>query len=100
MTFDREALKLLWELDNHILRNFDLLITELNRFDPPERAEALNIEFRSRGKKPNESFMLYAQDIKRMVTKAYSTLPKVAQDQWVLNQFTQGLDLPDLKRHI
>ena len=35
-----------------------------------------------------------------MVTKAYPTLPKVAQDQWVLDQFTQGLDSPDLKRHV
>ena len=65
MAFDGEALKLLGELDNHILENFELLITELNRrFDPSERAEAWKIEFKSRVRKPNESFMQYAQDMK------------------------------------
>ena len=37
MAFDGEALKLLRELDNHILANFELLIIELNRrFDASE----------------------------------------------------------------
>ena len=71
MAFDDKELTLL-ELDNHILRNGELLFTELNRrFDPFEHAEAREIEFRSRCRKPNESFMLYTHDIKRMFTKAY-----------------------------
>ena len=64
MTFDGQALKLLGELDNHILGNFTLLVRELNRrFDPTEWAEAWKIEFHSRFRKPKESVMLYTQDI-------------------------------------
>ena len=41
MTFDGEALKLLGKLDDHILSNCDLLVTELNpRFDPSKHAKA------------------------------------------------------------
>ena len=44
MAFDGEVLKLLGELDNHILRNFELVITELTkRFDPSKCAEAWKI---------------------------------------------------------
>ena len=84
MAFDGRALKRLGELDNQILGNFTLLVRELNRrFDPTEWAEAWKIEFCSMFRKPKESFMLYAQDITCMVSKAYPELPKVAQDQWV-----------------
>ena len=101
MAFDGEALTLLGELDDHILSNFELLISELNRrFDPSKHAEAWKIEFRNRIRKQSQCFVLYAQDIKQMVTKANPTLTKVAQDQWVRIQFTQGLDSPDLKRHV
>ena len=59
------ALKLLEELDKHIVVNCELLVTELNRrFDPSECAEVWKIEFRRRFRKENESFMLYVQDIK------------------------------------
>ena len=101
MSFDGDALKLLGELDDQILKDFPLLVQELNRrFDPSEQAEAWKIKFRTRTKQTKESFMIFAQDLTRMANKAYFNLDKTAQEQWVLDQFIAGLDSQMLKQHV
>jgi len=101
MSFEGEAIKLLGELSNEILHDFDRLVFELNRrYDPTERAQAWKIEFRSRTRKPNEAIIQYAQELKRIAMKAFPNMSSDAQQQWVLDQFGLGLGNIDLQRHV
>jgi hypothetical protein len=101
MSFDGEALKLLGELSDDVLENYDLLVAELNRrYNPTERISAWKIEFRNRMKLPNETLTQYAQGLKRLVAKAYPNLPVAAQEQFVLDQFSLGLSNLEMKRHV
>jgi hypothetical protein len=101
MSFDGEALKLLGELSQEILDDYDKLVSELNRrYDPAERAEAWKIEFRNRSEKPNETVMQFDQALKRIVLKAFPNMDASAQEQWVLDQFILGVGSVDLRRHV
>ena len=52
MSFDGEAIKLLGELSDFVLQDYQLLVQELNRrYDPTERSSAWKIEFRNRYRK-------------------------------------------------
>ena len=101
MSFDGEALKLLGELSNEVLSDYDKLVSELNRrYDPAERAEAWKIEFRNRTRKVNESVMQFAQALKRLVFKAFPNMDASAQEQWVLDQFILGVGNVEIRRHV
>ena len=101
MSFDGEAMKLLGELSEEVLHDYKKLTEELNRrYDPLERAQAYKIEFRSRHRHKGENFMKFAQDLKRLVTRAYPNMPSVAHDQFVLDQFITGLSSIELRKHV
>ena len=101
MAFDGNALKYLSEFSEETLTNFELLVQELFRkHDPAERAEAWKIEFKNRKRRPKEPFSDFAQELKRLVSKAYPKMPKVATDQWILDSFIQGIQNIDMQRHI
>ena len=101
MSFDGEALKLLSELSEEMLQDYDLLVHELNRrYNPSERASAYKIEFRNRFRKANESVTEFAQALKRLVCKAFPNMPANALEQWVLDQFTLGLGNVELQRYV
>ena len=71
-----------------------------NIYYPPERAQAWKIEFRNRNRKPKEDFARYAQDLKRLAAKAYRNQTVEAQEQWVLDQFIQGLNSVEMRGHV
>ena len=101
MSFDGEAMKLLGELSNEILHDYSQLVNELNRrYDPAERAQAYKIEFRHRTRGRHESFMTYAQELKRLVTRAYPTMPSNVHEQFVVDQFISGLGHRELRKHV
>jgi hypothetical protein len=101
MCFDGEAIKLLGELSRDVLSDYHSLVAELNRrYDPTERAQAFKLEFRNRFRKSSESVSQYAQSLSRLVSKAFPSMPTVAQQQWVLDQFTLGLGSVELQRHV
>ena len=101
MAFDGNALKYLSEFSEETLTNFNLLVQELFRkHDPAERAEAWKIEFKNRKIRTKETFSEYAQELNRLVKKAYPHMPSVARDQWILDSFTQGLQNIDMQKHI
>ena len=92
MSFEGEAIKLLGELSDEALRNYELLVQELNRrYDPTERAQAWKIQFRGRMRKQNESVINYAQELKRLALKAFLNMSTEVKEQWVLDQFKLGL---------
>ena len=51
-------------------------------------------------KRSGESFMTYGQELKRLVNKAYPTLPQIALDQQVLDQFISGITNPEIQKHV
>lgn len=101
ISFDGEAIKLLGELNDEILSNYSALISELNRrYNPAERAQAWKIEFRNRSRQTNESITKFAQGLKILASRAYANMPVVAQEQWVLDQFMQGLNSVEIRGHV
>ena len=97
MSFDGEAIKLLGDLSDFVLQDYQLLVQELNRrYDPKERSPAWKIEFRNRYRKTNESVTQYAQILDCLALKAFPNIPTTAQQQRVLDQFTLGLGSVEL----
>ena len=101
MSFDGEAMKLLGQIDRNTQLDYDKMVVELNRhYDPKERASAYKIEFRGRVRHRNENLMKYAQELKRLVTKAYPDQNACSHDNFVLDQFIMGLGSIELRRHV
>ena len=101
MCLDGESMKLLGQMEPEVRENYDKLVAELNRrYDPLERAPAYKIEFRSRTHHRHENFMTYAQELKRLGTRAYPDLDIDSLEQFVLDQFIIGLGSLELRRHV
>ena len=101
ISFDGDAIKLLGELNEEILSDYPALISELNRrYNPAERAQAWKMEFRNRSRQANESITKYAQALKILASRAYANMPVVAQEQFVLDQFMQGLNTVEIRGHV
>ena len=101
MSFDGDALRLLGEFSDQVLKEYNSLVAELNcRYNPAEWAPAWKIEFRNRTRKLNETVMHYAQALGRTVQKAFPKMPCDAQEQWVLDQFTIGLGDVEIRKHV
>ena len=70
------------------------------RFDPKERAEALKIEFKHRKRNARESMADFAHELKRLAGKAYYKLSCEAQEEWILDQFINGLNSDSLEEYV
>ncbi|MCP3933116.1 MAG: hypothetical protein GY705_28945 [Bacteroidetes bacterium] len=101
MSFDGNAMSILSELPEQNMDNFHKLAFSLNqRFNPKERAEALKIEFKNRKRQNSESLLSFAQELKKLASKAYYKMPAVAQEEFILDQFLGGLENDSLEEYI
>ena len=71
-----------------------------NRFSLAEREATFKIEFRNRTKKDNETPMQYGYALRRLASKAFPTISLNAQEQWVLDQFINGLGNSEIQKHV
>ena len=98
---DANSMKIFNEFGKEIRNNFHKMAYALNqRFDPKERAEALKIEFKHRKRNGTESLPSFAQELKKLAAKAYYKLSSEAQQEWVLDQFINGLNSDHLEDHV
>ncbi len=101
ISLDGDAMKLLGQFSPEVKSNYDKLVAEMYRcYDPCERAAAYKIEFRGRKRGRNENLMFYAQELKRLVTKAYPDMPILSHEHFVVDQFIIGLPSLEMKKHV
>ena len=101
MSLEGEAMKLIGELKDEVLEDYHRLVNELNRkYDPDERAQAYKIEFCSCTRRKNGNIMAYAQELRRLVSRAYPEMDSAAHESFVLDQFTMGLGSLEIHRHV
>ena len=101
ISLDGEAMKILGQLTSEVKDDYVKLVAEMNRrYDPKERASAYKIKFRGRIRNKQENLMIYAQDLKRLVSRAYPDIPHTSHDHFVLDQFITGLNTIDMRRHV
>ena len=83
------------------LDNYEALVHELsNRFNPIEKESAFRAEFRNRIRKESESPMQFGYSLKRLAVKAFPNINMEAQEQWVLDQFINGLGNIEIRKHV
>ena len=101
MSLDGDAMKMLGQMTPEVKRDYYKIVAEMNRcYDPRERSTAYKIEFRGRVRHRNENIMAYAQDLRRLVNKAYPDMPMMSLDAFVLDQFIMGLGSMEIRRHV
>ena len=66
------------------------------RFDPGSRRELYLAELMARKKRHNEEWASFAEDLKRLVERAYPELPDNAREQIALANYLGQLDQPQL----
>ena len=101
MSLEGEAMKMLGQLPTEVKDDYSQLVATLNRkYDPQERASAYKIEFRGRIRRKSEMIMSYAQELRRLVIRAYPEMASESHDAFVLDQFVMGLGSLELRRHV
>ena len=102
MSLQGEAQRVFSDISPYInTQDYGALITELeNRFNPAEREATFKIESRNRTKKDNETPMQYGYALRRLASKAFPTISLNAQEQWVLDQFVNGLGNSEIRKHV
>ena len=102
MSLQGEAQRVLSDISPYIdTQNYGALIAELeNRFNPAEREATFQIEFRNRVKKDNETPMQFGYALRRLASKAFPGISLNAQEQWILDQFINGLGNAEIRKHV
>ena len=102
MSLQGEAQRVLTDISPYIdTQDYGALITELeNRFSPAEREATFKIAFRNRTKKDNETPMQCGYALRGLASKAFPTISLNAQEQWVLDQFVNGLENSEIRKHV
>ena len=102
MSLQGEAQKVFSDVAPYIdTQNYGALIAELeNRFNPAEREATFRIEFRNRTRKDNESPMQFGYALRRLASKAFPRISLNAQEQWILDQFVNGLGNAEIRKHV
>lgn len=102
MSLQGEAQKVLNDLSKYLpLNDYDTLVNELSkRFNPVDRETAYRIEFRNRIRQNGETPMQFGYALQRLATKAFPNIDRIAQEQWVLDQFISGLGNMELRKHV
>ena len=96
-----EARRVLSDISYVPLDNYEALVHELsNRFNPIEKESAFRAEFRNRIRKESESPMQFGYSLKRLAVKAFPNINMEAQEQWVLDQFINGLGNIEIRKHV
>lgn len=95
------AKRVLSELTADALCHYDTLKTLLmQRFCPPERETAYRCEFRNRKCNRDETAADYGYALKRLGSRAFSTIPVMMRESLIVEQYISGLESAELKRHV
>ena len=84
------------QLDDY---NF-LLARPSRRYDPPEREEAHRAELRARTRRRNESADEFAENLKNLAQRAYTSADQNMLDNLVVERFREGHGNEELKKHL
>ena len=101
MSLKGQAQQILGDVPSHILNDYLSLVAELNRrFNPAERDEAYQMEFRSRRRKAGGTPMEFGYVLRRLAAKAFPEVSWSEQEIWIPDQFIGGLGSRELRKHV
>ena len=72
----------------------------LRRYDPPEREEAHRAELRAHTRRRNESADEFAENLKNLAQRAYTSADQNMLDNLVVERFREGHGNEELKKHL
>ena len=100
MSLKNTAQRVLSDLPEAQIRDFDMLVNALNRrFNPAERETAYRCEFRNRRRQKGETIPEFGYALRRLASKAFPTISTADRECWVVDQFINGLTSIDMRRH-
>ena len=80
---------------------YTFLVAHLSpRYDPPDREEAHRAELRARTRRRNESADEFAENLKNLAQRAYTSADQNMLDNLVVERFHEGHDNEELKKHL
>ena len=83
------------------LDDYTFLVARLSRrYDPPEREEAHRAELRARTRRRNESADEFAENLKNLTQRAYTSADQNMLDNLVVERFREGHGNEELKKHL
>ena len=83
------------------LDDYTFLVARLSRrYDPPEREEAHRAELRARTRRRNESADEFAENLKNLAQRAYTSADQNMLDNLVVERFHEGHGNEELKKHL
>ena len=83
------------------LDDYNFLLACLSRrYDPPEREEAHRAELRARTRRRNESADEFAENLKNLAQRAYTSADQNMLDNLVVERFREGHGNEELKKHL
>ena len=83
------------------LEDYNFLVARLTRrYDPPEREEAHRAELRARTRRRNESADEFAENLKNLAQRAYTSADQNMLDNLVVERFREGHGNEELKKHL
>ena len=95
------AQRILGDLTRDKLINYEALVAVLTqRFNPAEREMAYRCEFRNRKRQLRETAADYGYALKRLATRAYSTVLISLRESIVVEQFIIGLGSTEIRQHV
>ena len=83
------------------LDDYTFLVARLSRrYDPPEREEAHRAELRTRTRRRSESADEFAENLKNLAQRAYTSADQNMLDNLVVERFREGHGNEELKKHL
>ena len=83
------------------LDDYTFLVARLSRrYDPPGREEAHRAELRARTRRRNESADEFAENLKNLAQRAYTSADQNMLDNLVVERFHEGHGNEELKKHL
>ena len=83
------------------LDDYNFLLARLSRrYDPPEREEAHRAELRACTRRRNESADEFAENLKNLAQRAYTSADQNMLDNLVVERFREGHGNEELKKHL
>ena len=83
------------------LDDYAFLVARLSRrYDPPEREEAHRAELRARTRRRNESADEFAENLKNLAQRAYTSADQNMLDDLVVERFREGHGNEELRKHL
>ena len=76
----------------------NLVKTLTERFAPGGQQDAFHAEFRSRGRRKEETYMELGHALRRLAARAYPRLNYEAREELVKDQFMQGLSDVEMRK--